>query len=189
MQPPGNAKSADPEKGRKDETAGNRKSVSHRHFKGVCSGFQPQPLGVVELQGGIRQVQKCLAGGHNIVGGVSHRVGGNGRVQSFHAEEVSVHLPTGCVAAGESGEAVKLVQDAFMNRNFRVYTSPDIVGVELGGALKNVVALSCGICDGMGYQDNTKALLMTRAMRWWTESIWENFIRSWKNGFPRPGKK
>ncbi|MEA4941526.1 MAG: NAD(P)H-dependent glycerol-3-phosphate dehydrogenase [Oscillibacter sp.] len=81
-----------------------------------------------------------------------------------HAEEVSVRLPTGCVAAGESGEAVKLVQDAFMNRNFRVYTSPDIVGVELGGALKNVVALSCGICDGMGYQDNTKALLMTRAM-------------------------
>lgn len=81
-----------------------------------------------------------------------------------HAEEVSIRLPTGCVAAGESGEAVKLVQDAFMNRNFRVYTSPDIVGVELGGALKNVVALSCGICDGMGYQDNTKALLMTRAM-------------------------
>jgi len=81
-----------------------------------------------------------------------------------HAEEVSVRLPTGCVAAGESGEAVKLVQDAFMNRNFRVYTSPDIVGVELGGALKNVVALSCGICDGMGFQDNTKALLMTRAM-------------------------
>lgn len=81
-----------------------------------------------------------------------------------HAEEVSIRLPTGCVAAGESGEAVKLVQDAFMNCNFRIYTSPDIVGVELGGALKNVVALSCGICDGMGYQDNTKALLMTRAM-------------------------
>lgn len=81
-----------------------------------------------------------------------------------HAEEVSVHQPTGCVAAGEDGGAVKLVQDAFMNQYFRVYTSPDIVGVELGGALKNVVALSCGICDGMGYQDNTKALLMTRAM-------------------------
>lgn len=81
-----------------------------------------------------------------------------------HAEEVSLRLPTGCVAAGENGEAVKLVQDAFMNGNFRVYTSPDIVGVELGGALKNVVALSCGISDGMGYQDNTKALLMTRAM-------------------------
>ena len=51
-----------------------------------------------------------------------------------------------------------------MNDRFRVYTSPDIVGVELSGALKNVVALACGICDGMGYQDNTKALLMTRAM-------------------------
>ena len=81
-----------------------------------------------------------------------------------HAEEVGVKQPTGCVAAGEDGTAVKLVQDAFMNRYFRVYTSPDIVGVELGGALKNVVALSCGICDGMGFQDNTKALLMTRAM-------------------------
>ena len=81
-----------------------------------------------------------------------------------HAEEVSIRQPTGCVAAGEDGAAVKLVQDAFMNPYFRVYTSPDIVGVELGGALKNVVALSCGICDGMGYQDNTKALLMTRAM-------------------------
>lgn len=81
-----------------------------------------------------------------------------------HAEEVGIRMPTGCVAAGIHGDSVKLVQDAFMNKCFRVYTSPDIVGVELGGALKNVVALSCGICDGMGYQDNTKALLMTRAM-------------------------
>ena len=81
-----------------------------------------------------------------------------------HAEEVGRGLPTGCVAASVSQAAALTVQDAFMNDRFRVYTSPDIVGVELSGALKNVVALACGICDGMGYQDNTKALLMTRSM-------------------------
>lgn len=81
-----------------------------------------------------------------------------------HAEEVSIKLPTGCVAASEDKEAAKITQDAFMNDYFRIYTSHDIVGVELSAALKNVVALSCGISDGMGFQDNTKALLMTRAM-------------------------
>jgi len=81
-----------------------------------------------------------------------------------HAEEVGVRLPTGCVSASLDEAAARMVQDAFMNDYFRIYTSPDIVGVELSGALKNVVALSCGICDGMGFQDNTKALLMTRAM-------------------------
>ncbi len=81
-----------------------------------------------------------------------------------HAEEVSIRMPTGCVSACEDGAAARFVQDAFMNRYFRVYTSPDIVGVELGGALKNVIALSCGVVTGLGYQDNTKALLMTRAM-------------------------
>ena len=81
-----------------------------------------------------------------------------------HAEEVSIRMPTGCVSACPDREAARLVQDAFMNDYFRVYTSPDIIGVELAGALKNVVALSCGICAGLGFQDNTKALLMTRAM-------------------------
>ena len=81
-----------------------------------------------------------------------------------HAEEVGIRMPTGCVSACPDRAAARLVQDAFMNDYFRVYTSPDIVGVELAGALKNVVALSCGICAGLGFQDNTKALLMTRAM-------------------------
>lgn len=81
-----------------------------------------------------------------------------------HAEEVSVHQPTGCVSASMDRAAARFVQDAFMNDYFRIYTSYDIIGVELSSALKNVVALSCGICDGMGFQDNTKALLMTRAM-------------------------
>ena len=81
-----------------------------------------------------------------------------------HAEDVGVRMPTGCVSACMDRAAARFVQDAFMNDYFRVYTSYDIVGVELSGALKNVVALSCGICSGLGYQDNTKALLMTRAM-------------------------
>ena len=81
-----------------------------------------------------------------------------------HAEEVGIRMPTGCVSACPDRAAARFVQDAFMNDYFRIYTSYDIVGVELAAALKNVIALSCGVCDGLGYQDNTKALLMTRAM-------------------------
>lgn len=81
-----------------------------------------------------------------------------------HAEEVGLRLPTACVAACPELEEARFVQDAFMSDYFRVYTSYDIVGVELAAALKNVIALSCGICAGLGFQDNTKALLMTRAM-------------------------
>ena len=81
-----------------------------------------------------------------------------------HAEEVGIRMPTGCVAACPDRAAARFVQDAFMNDYFRIYTSYDIVGVELSGALKNVIALSCGICTGLGFQDNTKALLMTRGM-------------------------
>ncbi len=81
-----------------------------------------------------------------------------------HAEEVALRVPTGCVAASTDLKASLATQDAFMNTNFRVYTSEDIIGVELGAALKNVLALSCGISDGLGLGDNTKALLMTRGM-------------------------
>ena len=81
-----------------------------------------------------------------------------------HAEEVGRGVPTGCVAACEDLDAARRVQDAFMCRRFRVYTNTDITGVELGAALKNVLALCCGISDGMGLGDNTKALLMTRGM-------------------------
>ena len=81
-----------------------------------------------------------------------------------HAEEVGIKMPTGCVSACPDRSAARFVQDAFMNDYFRVYTSYDIIGVELAAALKNVIALSCGICTGLGFQDNTKALLMTRAM-------------------------
>lgn len=81
-----------------------------------------------------------------------------------HAEEAARRMPTGVVAASRSRTAAELVQACFMNAFFRVYTNPDIVGVELCGALKNVVALGCGIADGLGYGDNARAMLITRAM-------------------------
>ena len=81
-----------------------------------------------------------------------------------HAEEVGRGIPTGCVAAAEDRTQARLVQDVFMSPSLRIYTSPDIVGVELGGALKNIYALCAGISDGLGLGDNTKALLMTRSL-------------------------
>lgn len=81
-----------------------------------------------------------------------------------HAEEVGRHIPTGVVAAADDLETAQKVQDIFMNQRFRVYTSDDKVGTEICAALKNVVALCAGVCDGMGAGDNTKALLMTRGL-------------------------
>ena len=81
-----------------------------------------------------------------------------------HAEEVGRRVPTAVVSASRDQEAAEKVQDLFMNGRFRVYTSPDIVGVELGAALKNIIALCAGVCDGMGFGDNTKAALMTRGL-------------------------
>ena len=81
-----------------------------------------------------------------------------------HAEEVGRGVPTAVVAASMNQAAAELVQTAFMNPVFRVYTTPDIVGAELGGALKNIMALAVGISDGAGYGDNTKAMLMTRGI-------------------------
>lgn len=81
-----------------------------------------------------------------------------------HAEEVGRHIPTAVVSASRSREAAEFIQDIFMNERFRVYASPDVIGVELGAALKNIIALCAGCCDGMGYGDNTKAMLMTRGL-------------------------
>ncbi len=81
-----------------------------------------------------------------------------------HAEEVALGVPTGCLAASENRELAEFVQDAFMSDCFRVYTSPDPVGAELGAALKNVIALCAGVTDGLGCGDNTKAMLMTRGL-------------------------
>ncbi|MCG8501000.1 MAG: NAD(P)H-dependent glycerol-3-phosphate dehydrogenase [Firmicutes bacterium] len=81
-----------------------------------------------------------------------------------HAEEVAKDIPTTGVAAAEEREIAEKVQDVFMNPKYRVYTNPDMVGVELGGALKNVIALCAGVTDGLGFGDNTKAALMTRGI-------------------------
>ena len=81
-----------------------------------------------------------------------------------HAEEVASGLPATCVAASRDEGIARFVQDAFMNDRFRVYTNNDLLGVELGGALKNVIALAAGISDGMSFGDNAKAALMTRGI-------------------------
>lgn len=81
-----------------------------------------------------------------------------------HAEEVARHIPTTVVVSSTEMHVAEQVQDLFMTDYFRVYTNPDLIGVELGGALKNVIALAAGIVEGMGYGDNTKAALITRGI-------------------------
>lgn len=81
-----------------------------------------------------------------------------------HAEEVGRNIPTSVVAASSSATAAYLVQEWFSSPTFRVYINDDVTGCELGGALKNVIALCAGISDGLGYGDNTKAMLMTRGL-------------------------
>jgi glycerol-3-phosphate dehydrogenase (NAD(P)+) len=97
-------------------------------------------------------LRKCPIGNYAVLSGPSH------------AEEVSRRMPTAIVAASYSRKSCELVQRVFMNSYFRVYLNQDVRGVELGGALKNVIALAAGISDGAGFGDNTKAALMTRGM-------------------------
>ena len=80
------------------------------------------------------------------------------------SEEVSRLIPTTVVVASRSEEAAKKIQDMFMTKTFRVYSSDDVIGVELGGSIKNVIALAAGMSDGLGFGDNTKAALMTRGI-------------------------
>jgi len=81
-----------------------------------------------------------------------------------HAEEVALDIPTTVVVTSKKMEYAKIVQDIFMTSKFRVYTNEDIIGVEIGGAVKNIIALAAGVSDGIGYGDNSKAALMTRGM-------------------------
>lgn len=81
-----------------------------------------------------------------------------------HAEEVGRKLPTTCVIGAKTKKTAEYLQSMFISPVFRVYTSPDILGIELGGSLKNVIALAAGIADGLGYGDNTKAALITRGI-------------------------
>lgn len=81
-----------------------------------------------------------------------------------HAEEVGRGIPTTIVVGAKKREVAEKIQEVFMSPVFRVYTSPDVLGIEIGAALKNVVALAAGVADGLGYGDNTKAALITRGM-------------------------
>lgn len=81
-----------------------------------------------------------------------------------HAEEVGRRIPTTVVAGSKKKDVAEFVQSMFMNENFRVYTSPDVLGMEVGSSLKNVIALAAGMADGLGYGDNTKAALITRGI-------------------------
>lgn len=81
-----------------------------------------------------------------------------------HAEEVSKGIPTTVVVGAKKKSTAEFIQNVFMNKVFRVYISPDIISIELGGALKNVIALAAGMVDGLGFGDNTKAALMTRGI-------------------------
>ncbi|MCF6408241.1 NAD(P)H-dependent glycerol-3-phosphate dehydrogenase [Pseudalkalibacillus salsuginis] len=81
-----------------------------------------------------------------------------------HAEEVSLRQPTTVTVSSKNKKVAEEIQDLFINPNFRVYTNPDIVGVELGGSLKNIIALGAGLSDGLGYGDNAKAALLTRGL-------------------------
>ncbi|MBN2184555.1 MAG: NAD(P)H-dependent glycerol-3-phosphate dehydrogenase [Candidatus Krumholzibacteriota bacterium] len=81
-----------------------------------------------------------------------------------HAEEVSRKMPTSIVVAGSGKKVLSAVQDIFMTEYFRVYTNSDLIGVELGVSLKNTIAIAAGICDGLGFGDNTKAALLTRGL-------------------------
>lgn len=95
-------------------------------------------------------------------------LGGRERIAGLsgpnHAEEVSKAIPSATVVAAHDEGVARLFQDAFMTSTFRVYTNTDVIGVELCGASKNVVAIAAGMCDGLGYGDNTKATLMTRGL-------------------------
>ena len=99
---------------------------------------------------------------------IAQEVGGEERIAVLsgpsHAEEVARGIPTGCVAASVSEKTALLVQDMIMSRDFRIYTSSDVIGVELCGALKNVIAMCSGICVGLGFGDNTNAMMMTRGL-------------------------
>ena len=81
-----------------------------------------------------------------------------------HAEEIALEMPTTVVAASDDKDAAMYAQNLLMNNRLRIYCNDDVVGVELGGALKNIIALAAGIVDGLGFGDNTKAALMTRGM-------------------------
>lgn len=136
-----------------------------REVVGKINTFQKEPLMIVHVSKGIEpntllrisemieeEIVSELIDSIVVLSGPSH------------AEEVSLRQPTTVTVSSKRMEAARRIQDLFINHNFRVYTNPDIIGVEIGGALKNIIALAAGISDGLGYGDNAKAALMTRGL-------------------------
>ena len=140
-------------------------AVPSRHFEEVCRSFSPYFLPeatVVSLTKGF-----CPKT-HRRMTELAADVFGTKRVVALsgpsHAEEVVKGMPTAVTAASEDLFAARLVQTVWTGPSFRVYTSDDVVGVEAGGALKNVLALAVGMSDGLGFGDNTRAALITRGL-------------------------
>jgi len=119
-------------------------------FVSVAKGFEMEtlkrPSELIHEVGGISRENICVLSGPS------------------HAEEVGRGIPTAVVASSQSRETATAVQTAFFSPRFRVYTNSDPLGVEIGGALKNVIAIACGVSDGLKFGDNTKAALMTRGL-------------------------
>ncbi|MGD6845149.1 NAD(P)H-dependent glycerol-3-phosphate dehydrogenase [Bacillus infantis] len=136
-----------------------------REVAGRINEFQREPLTIVHVSKGI-EPDTLLRISEMIEEEFKSEALGSVVVLSgpSHAEEVSLRHPTTVTVSSKNNEAAEHVQDLFINHNFRVYTNPDIIGVEIGGALKNIIALAAGITDGLGYGDNAKAALITRGL-------------------------
>jgi glycerol-3-phosphate dehydrogenase (NAD(P)+) len=138
--------------------------VPSRFYKPVCEAFSPlipESALVVSATKGLDEQT------HERMSTVAERVLGRPvAVLSgpSHAEEVARRVPCAVAVAAEDHSVAERIQHAFVNDTFRVYTLDDVIGVELGGALKNVIAVAAGISDGMGFGDNSKAALMTRGI-------------------------
>ncbi|AND41250.1 glycerol-3-phosphate dehydrogenase [Cytobacillus oceanisediminis 2691] len=136
-----------------------------REVVGKIKGSRKEPLTIVHVSKGIEpdsllriseMIEEEMPG--NLLDSVVVLSGPS------HAEEVSLRHPTTVTVSSKNMVAAEKIQDLFINNNFRVYTNPDIIGVEIGGALKNIIALAAGITDGLGYGDNAKAALITRGL-------------------------
>jgi glycerol-3-phosphate dehydrogenase (NAD(P)+) len=137
-------------------------AVPSKAFREVTQGLKEFPGVVVSVTKGIEhQTGLTMCGVLEQTAPKSERAALSG--PSF-ALEVARGVPTAIVAASDNSATANAVQDLFHRPTFRVYTSPDVRGVELGGALKNVIAIAAGVCDGLGFGDNSKAALVTRAI-------------------------
>lgn len=140
-------------------------SVPAQHFRSALKGALPYikpEMVLVNVAKGIEQKSlKCLSE-------IAFEILPNARYVVLsgpsHAEEVGRAMPTTLVSASDEQKLAEYIQDVFMSNRLRIYTNSDVIGVELGGALKNIIALGAGISDGMGYGDNAKAALMTRGI-------------------------